>query len=90
MEPQLLSARIGGAEPIAHDSRPQPPRGAELRDLLEKVVVRVEKERQPLSKLVDVQPARDRGLHVRDRIGEGEGHFLYGSRAGFANVITAD
>ena len=65
---QLLRARVGRAEPIAHDARPQPPRGAELRDLLEKIVVRVEEERQPLAELVDVEPGVDRRLHVGDRV----------------------
>ena len=46
---QLLRARVGRAEPVAHDARPQPPRRAELRDLFEEVVVRVEEERQPLA-----------------------------------------
>ena len=49
VEAQLLRARVGRAEPVAHDARPQPPRRAELGDLLEEVVVRVEEERQPLA-----------------------------------------
>ena len=60
VEAELLRARVGGAEPVAHDPRPQPPRGAELRDLLEEVVVRVEEERQPLAELVDVEARRRR------------------------------
>ena len=51
VEAQLLRARVGGAEAVAHDARPQPPRGAELGDLLEEVVVGVEEERQPLAEL---------------------------------------
>ena len=66
VEAQLLRARVGGAEPVAHDARPQPPRGAELRDLLEEVVVRVEEERQPLAELVDVEAGVERRLHVGD------------------------
>ena len=49
VEAQLLRARIGRAEALAHDPRPQPARRAELRDLLEKIVVRVEEEREPLA-----------------------------------------
>ena len=59
VEPQLLRARVGRAEAVAHDPRPQPPRRAELRDLLEEVVVRVEEERQPLAEAVDVEPGVD-------------------------------
>ena len=66
VEAQLLRARVGRAEPVAHDPRPQPPRRAELRDLLEEVVVRVEEERQPLAELVDVEAGVDRRLHVGD------------------------
>ena len=66
VEAQLLRARVGRVEPVAHDARPQPPRRAELRDLLEEVVVRVEEERQPLAELVDVEAGVDRRLHVGD------------------------
>ena len=50
VEAQLQRARIGGAEALAHEPRPQPAGGAELGDLFEEVVVRVEEERQPLAK----------------------------------------
>ena len=43
-------------EMIAHDLRPHPPRGAELGDLLQKIAMRVEKERQPRRKCVDLKP----------------------------------
>ena len=59
VEAQLLRARVGRAEPLLHDPRPQPPRRPELRDLLEEVVVRVEEERQPLAERVDVEPGVD-------------------------------
>ena len=90
VEAQLLGARAGGAEPIAHEPRPQPARRAELGDLLEKVVVRVEEERQPLSERVDVEPGVDRRLHVGDRVGERERDFLHRRRSRFADVIAAD
>ena len=68
VEAQLLRARLGRAEPIAHEPRPQPPRGAELRDLLEKIVVRVEEERQPLAEAIDVEAGVERRLHVGERV----------------------
>ena len=47
VEAQHQRLRVLRAEAVAHDARPQPPRGAELGDLLEEVVVRVEEEREP-------------------------------------------
>ena len=70
--------------------RPQPPRGAELRDLLEEVVVRVEEEREPRPERVDVEAGVARRLHVGDRVGERERHFLHRRRARLANVVAAD
>ena len=52
VEAQRLRARVCRAEAVAHDSRPQPPCRAELRDLLEEVVVGVEEEGQPLAERV--------------------------------------
>ena len=90
MEPQLLRTRVGRAEAVAHDVRPQPPRRAELGDLLEKVVVAVEEERKALSQTVDVEPGVDGGLHVGDGVGKREGDLLRGCRPGFADVVPAD
>ena len=45
--------------------RPQPARGAELRHLLEEVVVRVEEEREPLAELVRREPGVDGRLRSR-------------------------
>ena len=71
-------------------TRPQPPRRAELGDLLEKVVVRVEEERQPLAEPVDVEPGVERRLHVGERIRERERDFLDRRRSRLADVIAAD
>ena len=90
VEAQLLRARVRRAEAVAHDARPQPARRAELRDLLEKVVVRVEEERQPLAEPVDVEPGVDRRLHVGDRVREGERDLLHRRRSRLADVIAAD
>ena len=76
------SARgLRGAEAIAHQARPQPPGGAELRDLLEEVVVGVEEEREALAERVDVEAGVDAGLHVGDGVGERERDLLHGGRA---------
>ena len=90
VEAELLSLGLGRAEAVAHDARPQPSGRAELGDLFEKVVVRVEEERQPLAEPVDVEPRVDRRLHVRHRVREGEGDLLYRRRSRFADVVPAD
>ena len=60
VEAQHRRGLVAGAEALAHDPRPHPPRGAELRDLLEDVVVGVEEEGQARRELVDRQPGVDR------------------------------
>ena len=46
--------------------RPHPPGGAELRDLLEDVVVAVEEEGQARGEVVDGEAGVERRLHVGD------------------------
>ncbi len=72
VEAQLPALAVFGAEPLAHDLRPQPPRGAELGDLFEEVVVGVEEEGELRREVVDCQPGVDRRLHVGDGVGQGE------------------
>jgi hypothetical protein len=50
-------ARVRRAEALAHEARVQPARRAELRDLLEQVVVRREEERQARRERVHREPA---------------------------------
>ena len=52
-------ARIAGAEALAHDVRVQPPRGAELGDLFQKIVVRVEEEGKPRREGIHIQAGFD-------------------------------
>ena len=90
VEAELQRAGIRRPEALAHDVRPQPARGAELRDFLDQVVVRGEEEREPLAEPVDVEPGRARGLDVGDRVGDRERDLLHRRRAGLADVIPAD
>ena len=90
VEAQRHRLRVLRAEAVAHDVRPHPPRRAELRDLLEDVVVAVEEERQPRRELVDLEAGVDRGLHVGDRVAQGEGDLLDGRAALLAEVIAGD
>ena len=82
--------RIGRAEPLAHHARPQAARGAELRDLLEEVVVRVEEEREPRAEVVRREPRLDGGRAVGDAVRHRERQLLCGRRAGLADVVAGD
>ena len=75
---------------IAHDVGPQAARGAKLGDFFEQVVVGVEEEGELRSEFVDAEAGIERGLDVGDAVGEREGDFLDGGRAGFANVVAGD
>src|SRR5439155_19170390 len=61
-----------------------------LVDLLEHVVVSVEKEAEPRREAVDLHPASETGVDVREAVGQSEGQLLNRGGAGFANVIAAD
>jgi hypothetical protein len=90
VESQLPRTRILRPEPVAHYTRPQPPGGAELRQFLEEVAVRVEEERDPRRKGVHVHAGVDAVLDVLDAVAEGERQFLRRGRTGLADVIPAD
>ena len=75
---------------LAHDARPHAARGAELRDLFQKIAVRVEEERQPRRELVDVESGVDGRLHIGHAVAQREGDFLHGGRSGLAHVIAGD
>ena len=65
VEAERERLRVRGAEAVAHQRRPQPPRGAELRHLLEEVVVRVEEEGEARAELVRREAGFDRRLRSR-------------------------
>src|SRR5829696_7945756 len=52
--------------------------------------MRVEKERQPRTEIINLQTYIDRRLNVTDAIGKRERDLLRSGRAGFANVIAGD
>ncbi len=85
-----VRALVRRAEAVAHDPRPQATGGAELRDLLEEVVVRVEEEGEALAELVGREPRRDRRLAVRDAVRERERELLRRARARLADVVPGD
>ena len=68
VEPHLQRPLALRAVAVAHPARPDPPRGAVLRDLLEEVDVRVEEEREARRERVDVEPGLQRELDVREAV----------------------
>ncbi len=90
VEAKCLRPWVRRTEAITHELRPEPPGGAELRHLLEEVVVRVEEEGQPRAEVVHRQPRCDRCFAVGDPVCEGERELLGRRRAGFANVVAGD
>ena len=90
VEADHLRALLRGAEPLAHQLRPHPARRAELRDLLEDVVVAVEEEGEAAGEVVDLEAAVERRLGVGDRVREGEAHLLDGRAALLADVVAGD
>ncbi len=82
-------ARVARAVRLAQLARPDPAGGAELRDLLEEVDLRVEEEAQARGEVVDVEAALDRLLDVGEAVLERERELLRGGRAGLADVVAA-
>ena len=88
VEPQAQRTLVARAEPAAQLPRPDPSRGPVLRDLLEKVEMCVEEEREPRRELVHCQVALDRPLDVREPVRKRERELLRGRRARLADVVA--
>ena len=82
--------RVLGAEPVAHQARPQPAGGADLRDLLEEVEWKLKKNEKRGRKASGSRPRRDQVLHVGEAVGDREGELLGGRRPGLADVVAGD
>ena len=90
VEAKQQRARIAGVETVAHDFGPEAASGAVLGDFFEKIAVGVEEKGELWGEVVDAQAGVEGGLHVGDGVGEREGDFLDGGRAGFADVVAGD
>src|SRR5579864_4654196 len=86
-QPGALGLR---AETILHYAIPDLARGAVFRDLLKKIIVRVEEEAQARPEFVDIQSSPACPLHVFDAIVQRESQLLQRGRSRLANVIPAD
>src|SRR6185369_9966583 len=83
-------ARIFGMKTVFHYSCPQAASRTKLGDLFQQVVMRIEEERKPRCKFIDVEANADRRFDVTNTVSERERQLLCGGRTGFANVITRD
>src|SRR3954467_2001648 len=90
VEAEHERARVLRVEALLHRVRPHVARGAELRDLLEDVVVAVEEERQAGREVVDLQAGVERRLHVRHPARERERDLLHRAAALLAEVVAGD
>src|SRR5580692_2123656 len=90
METHQPGALVLGPEPLLHHLIPDLARRPVFRDLLEEIVVRVEKEAEPRTKFVYVKAAPACPFDIFDAIIKCESQLLQRSRSGFANVISAD
>ena len=88
VEAQPLGPLAASAVDVAQPPGPDPPGGAELGDLLEKIDVRVEEEGQPGRELIHVQAAGQAEFHVAEPVGQREGQFLGGRRARLPDVVA--
>ena len=77
-------------EPLAHEARPEPPRRAELRDLLEEVHLRGEEERHPRRDLRGRHARLHAAIEVGEPVPERERHLLARGAAGLAHVVAGD
>jgi hypothetical protein len=90
VEAQVLRLGVRDAERLLHEPRPQPARGAELRDLLDEVGVAGEEERHAFAEALGVEAGLLRRPHVLERVREGERDLLRRRRARLAHVVPGD
>ncbi len=90
VEPAHPGPRVLCPESLPHCLGPDAASGAELGDLLEEIVVRVEEKGEPRRELVDRQPRLDAVLHVLDAVAQRKGQLLEGCRAGLPDVVAGD
>src|SRR5262249_40469077 len=76
METQLPRSFFASTILVAQDLRPQDARRPVLGDLLEDVIVSIEKETQTRGKDVDIQATRDADVDVVEAVGQRKGQFL--------------
>src|SRR5580698_4017874 len=90
MKAKLPRARVFRPILFAHVPRVDSAGRPKLGNLLEKVDVRVEEEREARRKRINVHSALHTSLNVREAVRKGKGQFLRRGRTGFTNMIARD
>src|SRR5207244_9967073 len=86
VEAQLPRPLLLRAVSLAHPARPDPPGGAELRDLLEEIDVRIEEEGETGREIIDVHSALEARVDIGHAVRKGEGQLLCRGRTCLADV----
>ena len=71
-------------------ARPNAPCGAELRDLLEEVVMNIPEERKARRKGIDIEPARNPPFNVGESVRQGKRQFLRRRGTGLADMVSGN
>src|SRR5213594_1387958 len=90
VESKRRRTRILRTEALCHHPVPDFSGGTIFSDLLEEIVMRVEKERKARRKIVQLETGAAGPLDVLDAVVQGKGKLLQGGGAGFTDVIAAD
>jgi hypothetical protein len=75
---------------VLHHAGPDATGRAQLADLLEELVVRVEEEREARREEIDIHAALQARLDVLHAVAQREGEFLHRGGAGLADVVAGD
>jgi len=90
VEAQNGRTRIPTVESLCHHLVPDIASRTVFGDLLKEIIVRIEKEREPRCKRVDIETGSSRPFHIFDAVIESERQLLKRCRAGFADMVAAD
>jgi len=83
-------AFVFGAVAVAHHSCPDSTGGSEFADFFKELVVGVEEVGEAWGEGVDVEASYEACFDIFHAVAEGEGEFLWGVGAGFADVVAGD
>src|SRR5665213_1107876 len=90
MKAEHLRSRVLGAKAFRGDFCPNATRGPIFRDFFQKVVVRIQEEREARAKRVNIESSIYCSLDVGGGVAKREGEFLDGNRSSLPYVVDAD
>ena len=88
MEAHQPGSLIFGSEVFFHLARPNSPGSPVLRDFLEEIIVRVEKEREPRTERIHVQSAIEAPTDILHAVNKRERQLLTRGRSRLADVVA--